>query len=153
MSNVVINPNASGSGTITVTAPSTNSNYTITIPAETGTLVTTATTNPYLGTAQTWTAPQRGTVTTDNDLSFDMNVTNNFSCTPTAGGALTFTNITSGQSGFILLVNNSNYAITAAATTKVASTTLATISATGTYLLSYWSNGTNVYVTNSAALA
>jgi hypothetical protein len=82
-----------------------------------------------------------------------MNVTNNFSCTPTAGGALTFTNITSGQSGFILLVNNSNYAITAAATTKVASTTLATISATGTYLLSYWSNGTNVYVTNSAALA
>lgn len=106
-----------------------------------------------LGVAQTFTASQRGTVTTDNDLSFDMNVTNNFSCTPTAGGALTFTNITSGQSGFILLVNNSNYAITAAATTKVASTTLATISATGTYLLSYWSNGTNVYVTNSAALA
>lgn len=106
-----------------------------------------------LGVAQTFTASQRGTVTTDNDLSFDMNVTNNFSCTPTAGGALTFTNITSGQSGFILLVNNSNYAITAAATTKVASTTLATISATGTYLLSYFSNGTNVYVTNSAALA
>jgi len=101
----------------------------------------------------TWTGAQRGLVTTDNDLSFDMNVTNNFSCTPTAGGALTFTNITAGQSGFILLVNGSNYAISAAATTKVGTATLAAISATGTYLLSYFSNGTNVYVVNSSALA
>ena len=153
MSNVVINPNASGSGTITVTAPSTNSNYTITIPAETGTLVTSATTNPYLGTAQTWTAPQRGTVTAANTGSFNMNTTNNFSCTPTGSVTLTFTNFTSGQSGFILLVNNSNYAITAAATTKVAAGALSTISATGTYLLSYFSDGTNAYLTTSAALA
>lgn len=104
-------------------------------------------------TASTWSASQRGTVTTDNDGSFDMNVTNNFKCTPTGGFTLTFTNITAGQSGFILLVNNSNYAITAAATTKVAATTLATVSSTGTYLLSYWTDGTNVYVTNSGAMA
>jgi hypothetical protein len=104
--------------------------------------------------AQTFTASQRGTVTTDNDGSFDMNATNNFICTPTGGFTLTFTNITAGQSGNIVLVNGSNYAIAAAATTKVAATTLATISATGTYWLSYYSpDGTNVYVANTAALA
>ena len=103
--------------------------------------------------AQTFTASQRGTVTTDNDLSFNMATTNNFKCTPTAGGALTFTNITAGQSGYILLVNGSNYAITAAATTKVGSTFLSTISATGTYLISYMSDGTNVYCTASGALS
>jgi uncharacterized membrane protein YfcA len=107
-----------------------------------------------LAADQTFTGANRGTVTTDNDGSFDMNATNNFLCTPTAGFALTFTNITAGQSGNIILVNGSNYAITAAAATKVASTTLATISATGTYWLSYYSpDGTNVYVANTAALA
>jgi hypothetical protein len=104
-------------------------------------------------TLQTFTASQRGTVTTDNDLSFDMAVTNNFKCTPASGGTLTFTNITAGQSGFILLVNGANYAIAAAATTKVGASTLATISATGTYLLSYFSDGTNVYVVASGTLA
>jgi hypothetical protein len=95
----------------------------------------------------------RATITTDNDLSFDMNAASNFKSTPTSGGALTFTNITSGQTGNIILVNGSNYAITAAATTKVSATCLATISATGTYWLSYYSDGTNVYVANTGALA
>ena len=105
-------------------------------------------------TASTWTISQRGTVTTDNDLSFDMSVTNNFLCTLAAGGALTFTNITAGQSGNIILVNGSNYAVTAAASTKVASTALATISATGTYWLTYYSpDGTTVYVANTGTLA
>jgi hypothetical protein len=97
----------------------------------------------------------RGTITTDNDLSFDLNAASNFKCTPSAGGSLIFTNIASasGQSGWVLLVNGSSYAITAAATTKVGSSMLSTISATGTYLLSYFCDGTNVYVTNSGALA
>ena len=103
--------------------------------------------------ANTFTASQRGTVTTDNDGSFDLNVTNNFKCTPTGSFTLTFTNITAGQSGFILLVNGSNYTVSAHANTKVGTTTLATISATGTYLLSYFSDGTNVFVVNSGALA
>jgi hypothetical protein len=105
------------------------------------------------GTAATWTASQRGTVTTDNDGSFNMNVTNNFKCTPTAGFALTFTNITAGQTGLILLINSGGYAVTAAATTKVDSTFLSTVSAAGTYLLSYMSDGTNVYVVCSKALS
>lgn len=146
MSNLKISGNASGTGTVTLESPNTSSNYIVTLPASATTLTGT-------GVAQTYTAPQRGTVTTDNDGSFDLSVTNNFACTPTAGFTLTFTNMTSGQSGFILLVNNSNYAITAAATTKVSATTLSTISATGTYLLSYFTNGTNTYITNSAALS
>ena len=109
--------------------------------------------NAVTNTAQTFTVSQRGTVTTDNDLSFDMNVTNNFKCTPTATGALTFTNITAGQSGYVLLVNSGGYAITAAATTKVGATFLSTVSAAGTYLISYFTDGTNVYCTASGALS
>jgi len=110
--------------------------------------------NAVTNTAQTFTVSQRGTVTTDNDLSFDMSVTNNFKCTPTATGALTFTNITAGQSGYVLLVNSGGYAITAAATTKVGATFLSTVSAAGTYLISYFSpDGTSVYCTASGALS
>jgi hypothetical protein len=109
--------------------------------------------NAVTNTAQTFTVSQRGTVTTDNDLSFDMSVTNNFKCTPTGTGALTFTNITAGQSGYVLLVNSGGYAITAAATTKVGATFLSTVSAAGTYLISYFTDGTNVYVTASGALS
>jgi hypothetical protein len=105
------------------------------------------------GTAATFTASQRGTVTTDNDGSFDMNVTNNFSCTPSGTFALTFTNITAGQSGYVLLINTGGHAVTAAATTKVNTTFLTTVSAAGTYLLSYFSNGTNVYVTTGGIMA
>jgi len=106
-----------------------------------------------IATASTWTASQRGTVTTDNDGSFDMSVTNNFKCTPTATFALTFTNITAGQSGYVLLVNTGGYTVTAAATTKVNTTFLATVSAAGTYLLSYFTDGTNVYVTTGGIMA
>jgi hypothetical protein len=107
---------------------------------------------PFMDGDNTWSGAQRGTVTTDNDLSFDQSVTNNFFCTPSAGGTLTFTNHTAGQSGFVLLVNGSNSAITAAATTKINSADLTTISATGTYLLSYLDNGTNAYVVVSKEL-
>ena len=102
---------------------------------------------------QTFTVPQRGSITADNDLSFDLNASNYFSCTPTAGGVLTFTNIATGQSGHILLTNNSNYAITAAATTKINATDLAAISVTGVYVLAYFSNGTNVYISVSRSFA
>ena len=136
----------STSGTATLNPPAAASTYTYTLPAVTGTLSA-------LNLAQTWTVSQRGTVTTDNDGSFAMTATNNFKCTPTATIALTFTSIAAGQSGYILLVNTGGYAITAAATTKVSNSTLATISSAGTYLLSYFTDGTNVYVTASGAMA
>jgi len=100
-------------------------------------------------TADTLTAPFRGTVTTDNDLSFDLNVTNNFQCTPSGAGALTFTNHTAGQSGFILLINSGGHAISAHANTKINATDLTAISVAGTYTLSYFDNGTNAYVSVS----
>ena len=106
-----------------------------------------------LSADQEWTGSQRGAITTDNDLSFDLNAANNFTCTPTAGGTLTFTNITAGQSGFIKLVNGSNYAIAAHANTKVTTTFLTTVSATGTYIISYYSDGTNVFCATAGAMA
>ena len=103
---------------------------------------------------QAWSGAQRGSITTDNDGSFDMAAGNNFECTPTAGFTLTFTNITEGQSGNIYLVNGSNYAVAAHANTKVTSSFLTKVSATGEYWISYWSpDGTNVLVTAAGDFA
>jgi hypothetical protein len=104
-------------------------------------------------TADTLTAPFRGTVTTDNDLSFDLNVTNNFKCTPSGAGTLTFTNHTDGQSGFILLDNSGGHAIAAHANTKINAADLTAISTAGVYTLSYFDNGTNAYVSVSRSFA
>ena len=146
----------------TLTSSSTTTLNGTTIPASKTLVVTTdigSTVQAYdadtakTDTAQTFTASQRGTVTTDNDGSFDLSVTNNFACTPTGSVTLTFTNMTAGQSGFILFVNGSNYTVSAHANTKVSSTALATLSATGSYIISYFTNGTNTYIVNSSALA
>lgn len=101
---------------------------------------------------QTFTAAQRGTVTADNDLSFDMDATNNFKCTPTGNGTLTFTNITAGQSGNIWLDNSGGHTISAAASTYISSADLTTISAAGVYFMSYYSDGTNVMVSATPAV-
>lgn len=129
--------------TLTVTDPT--ADRTVTLPDATATLAG-------LEVDQTWTGAQRGTITTDNDGSFDMAAGNNFYCTPTGAVALTFTNLTAGQSGLVLFVNTSNYAITAAATTYIAAADLTKLSATGIYVCSYFSGGTNTYVVVSAAL-
>jgi hypothetical protein len=147
-----------GTGTLTIAAGKTlTANNSITLAGTDATTMTfpaSSTTVAGLGIVQTFSVSQRGTVTTDNDGSFDMNATNNFLCTPTGAITLTFTNITAGQSGNIILVNGSNYTVSAAAATKVSTTALATLSATGTYWLSYFSpDGTNVYVANTGALA
>ena len=108
--------------------------------------------NAVTDAAQTFTASQRGTVTTDDDLSFDMNATNFFKCTPTGTAALTFTNITAGQSGNIWLDNSAGVVISAAASTYIASADLTTISTAGVYFLSYYSDGTNVMVSATPAV-
>jgi hypothetical protein len=109
--------------------------------------------NAVTDAAQTFTVSQRGTQTTDNDLSFDLNATNNFKCTPTGTGTLTFTNHTAGQSGNILLDNSGGHAISLAATTKGDANLATTISVAGTYWLSYYDDGTNAYVVTSAVFA
>lgn len=104
--------------------------------------------------SDTWTGAPKTSVQTDNYLSFDISTKKDFLCTPTAGGTLTFTGLAAGQKGEIILVNPSAYTISKAASVKCASTMLPTISAAGTYLLAYRCfNGTDVYVTNSGALA
>lgn len=149
-------------GTGATTAAGARTNLGIT-PANIGALATSAlgvTVQAYdvdtakLDVDQAWTGSQRGTPTTDNDLSFNLAGANNFTCTPTGTGTLTFTNIDSstGQSGFIKFVNGSNYAIALHANTKGSSSLATTISATGTYLLSYYCDGTNVYVCASGAM-
>ena len=97
-----------------------------------------------------WTGSQRGTTVTDNDGSFDMDGGNNFKCTPSGNFTLTFTNIANGQSGFILLINSGGHTVSAHSNSKVDAKLLSTISTAGTYLVSYFSDGTNVYLTNSA---
>lgn len=109
--------------------------------------------NAVTDAAQTFTVSQRGTQTTDNDLSFDLDVTNNFKSTPTGSGTLTFTNHTAGQSGNILLDNSGGHAISLAATTKGDANLATTISTAGTYWLSYYDDGTNAYVVTSTAFA
>ena len=91
-------------------------------------------------------------VTTDNDLSFDLSLGNNFECTPTANGALTFTNHKRGQSGCLLLKNTGGYTITKAATTKCDVLFLYDISTAGTYLIQYYDDGTNTYVMTAEAM-
>lgn len=112
--------------------------------------------NPVGRFINTFTAAQRTEEVTDNDGSFDLNAAVDFKCTPTAGFTLTFTNIPSTpavQKGTIVLVNGSNYAVAAHANTKVESTTLAKVSASGTYELFYRSSNGVVYVTASGAMA
>ena len=91
-----------------------------------------------------------GTIVAPQNVSF---ANGNFQ-TFTIGGniTLTFTNHTSGQSGYILFVN-SGHTISLAATTKADANLTATLSTAGTYLVSYFDNGTNAYLTTSAVFA
>ena len=99
---------------------------------------------------QSWTGSQRATAVVDNDGSFDLNLGQNFICTVSTGTiAMTFTNIPNGQSGFIKFIN-SGATMTAHTNTKVDATLLATINTAGTYLISYFSDGTDVWLTTSA---
>ena len=114
-------------------------------------LATTSTGVDVTGTVSTDRAT--GTVTTDNDLSFDMSASNNFACTPSGTGTLTFTNITAGQSGNIYLNNSGGHAISAAATVLISAGDLSKLSTAGAYFVSYYSaDGTNVAVSVSSAV-
>ena len=100
---------------------------------------------------QTFTGGNRGTVTVANTASFDMNTTNNFSCTPTANYTITFTNITAGQSGNIYINNATNYTASKAASVKLGTADLTTLSATGEYWLSYFAPSASVVLVSVTA--
>lgn len=113
----------------------------------TATLPNTTTTLAGLAVDQTWTGSQRTTVTTDNDGSLDMNAAQDFTITPTGAFTLEFTNEASGQSGMIYLNNGSNHTCTLGAEVEAPTGAATALSATGTYLISYWCyDGTNVAI-------
>ena len=102
---------------------------------------------------QSWTGSQRATLVVDNDGSFDMNLGQNFKCTPAGNFALTFTNHADGQSGFIILINSGGHTVSLHANSKADANLATVVSTAGTYILSYISDGTNAYLTNSAIMA
>jgi hypothetical protein len=111
-------------------------------------------TNTAITTAdQAWTGSQRATLVVDNDGSFDLNLGQNFKCTPAAPLTLTFTNFANGQSGFIILVNSGGHAIARDADSIADANFVATVSAAGTYIISYISDGADAFLTNSAIMA
>ena len=105
-----------------------------------------------LATAASWSASQRGTPSTVTDGTLDLNTANNFLYTPGAADVLEFSNETTGQSGFIKLINPSGYTISLGSEVKAVSTFATDVTVAGTYLITYFSDPTNVYVSASAIL-
>jgi hypothetical protein len=104
-----------------------------------------AVTGPKRTTESAWTV---GTITLDNS--------NDFKVTPNGTITLSFVSqpaLPVIQKGMILLVNPAGHTVLATAICKVSATFLSTISSPGTYLISYRTNGTDVYLTTSSALA
>ena len=101
---------------------------------------------------QSWSGSQRGTPSTVTDGTLDLDTANNFEYTPaTNPDALEFSNETAGQSGFIKVINASGKSITTGSEVKKGSSW--DVSTAGTYLVSYYCDGTSVYVSASEALS
>ena len=106
-----------------------------------------------LANDQSWSGSQRGTPQTITEGTLiDLNTGNNFLYTPGAADELSFDNETTGQSGFIKLINPSGYTISLGSEVKAVSTFATDVTTAGTYLVTYFSDGTNVYVSASAIL-
>jgi hypothetical protein len=107
-----------------------------------------------LASDQSWSGSQRGTPQTITEGTLiDLDTGNNFLWTPSGADELSFTNETTGQSGFIKLINPSAYVITKGSEVKASATFLADVTVAGTYLVTYFCDGTDVYVSASAALS
>jgi hypothetical protein len=107
-----------------------------------------------LASDNTWTGSQRAAGAIDNDGLFDMDAAQNFRWTPSAANVIEFTNEAQDQSGLIYLANPSGYAITAGVEIKHDADFLGTVSAAGSFVISYWCyDGANVAVMNSQAVS
>lgn len=111
-------------------------------------------------TADTITAPMRGTVTpvssSTNSTAFNLGTTNNFSTTTTENTTFTFTlpasNASAGQSGNIFVVN-AGHTISLDADVHMAAGDLTAINTAGNYFVSYYTpDGTNVYMSATPLL-
>jgi len=148
LSDIAAAPAAGSSSIVTV--------GTVTSGTWNGTAVTAANIGSGVGklaTDASWSGSQRGTPQTiTQGTLIDLDTGNNFLWTPAAADELSFANETTGQSGFIKVINPSAYVITLGSEVKAVSTFATDITTAGTYLVTYFSDGTNVYVSASAAL-
>jgi hypothetical protein len=103
-----------------------------------------------LAADQTWTGSQRGSPSTVTDGTLDLDTANNFHYTPGGADTLEFTNEETGQSGFVKVINTSGHAISLGSEVKKGASW--DVSTAGTYLVTYYCDGTNVYVSASEAL-
>ena len=95
------------------------------------------------------------TLTTNLGSAIDLSLGNNFLITTTGDVVLTFTNQIAGQSGTMKFVNDSNRAVTAHTNVAISAADLATISATGTYMVSYFvaaSSAANTILVSASAI-
>ena len=155
-----------GTATLTITATGADTakvfNFAFGIPVG----ATGATGSIDLTADNEWTGIQRvafeGTVNPNG--VFDLSTGHNFKCTPAASATitLTFTGESSGslsphngQSGYIYLTNDGSVTVQGDTTTHHDGTILDTLSGStaAKYLISYICDGTNVFITNSAAIA
>ena len=103
-----------------------------------------------LAADQSWSGSQRGTPSTVTDGTLDLDTANNFHYTPGGADVLEFTNEETGQSGFVKVINASGHAISLGSEVKKGASW--DVSTAGTYLVTYYCDGTNVYVSASEAL-
>jgi len=133
----------SGDGVLTIAGEAT-------IALTASTAVTVSNDVSVVGRAVSPTAP------VENDGNIDLAIANNFKVTPGGAFDLTFANPAIGQSGNILFINSGGHAIGAESKVLVAPATLTTISAAGTYLVTYYCTATSgantILVTSSAIL-
>jgi hypothetical protein len=107
-----------------------------------------------IGTGSASTGVARGApITITQGTLIDLDTGNNFLWTPGGDDELSFANETTGQSGFIKLINPSAHVITKASEVKASSTFITDVTVAGTYLITYFCDGTDVYVSASAALS
>ena len=97
-----------------------------------------------------------GHVTTDNDGNFDLQVGNDFQCTPSGNFTLTFSNPAAGQSGNVLLINSGGHTVSAHASVAINADVLTALTTAGTYHLAYYcsaaSGNNTIAVSASGAL-
>ena len=90
---------------------------------------------------------------TDKDPDYKKMKEQGLKATPSGNAAITFTNIPDGQSGYIILINSGGHTISLHSNTKADANLATTVTNAGTYILSYISDGSNVYLTNSQIIA
>ena len=99
--------------------------------------------------ARNWTGPQRANVLANVSGNLNMDSAQNFLLIPAGAATLEFNNEIAGQSGFITFRNTANYAISYGSEVLLPGGDL-DLSNTGTYLLSYYCDGSNVFVSGTS---